>query len=80
MTCFIFQTYDTSVSFEPVTPPDQINKGDGLILTVEAFITKPNTPIEIIIFQPLGFNVLALRTCKKGELNVLFRTCSTLAT
>ena len=59
---FRLQSYDTAVSF--VTPVEgAINKGDGLLLTVEAYITKPNTPLEIIIFQPLGFNVSDKNIC-----------------
>ena len=31
------------------------------MLSVDARITEPNTPIEITIFQPLGINVATAR-------------------
>ena len=45
------------MNFVDGTTPLSINKGDGTIIEMEAYITTPSAPVSLQVFQPLGLDV-----------------------
>jgi len=54
---FFNQPYESKMAFVDGTTPLAINKGDGVIIEIEAYITNPSAPITLQVFQPLGLDV-----------------------
>jgi hypothetical protein len=50
------QVYDSKAEIV-ANAPAVINKGDGAIIEVEAYITEPASLLTFVVYQPLGYEV-----------------------
>ena len=73
------QQYDSTAVIDP-TSPTSINKGDGKIITVSAYITEPAGTVTLSVFQTLGYEVTVVNAREQCLESRSVRHCFDIST